>query len=431
MNDIIEKSNSLIGEKYYYTKHKSGLDIYLMPKKLTTSYAILGVKYGSLYDRFVKGNGETVEVPSGIAHFLEHKMFENEDGVDTFERFAALGAQANAYTSFDVTAYLFSCTDNFSQSLDVLLDFVTHPYFTDETVNKEQGIIAQEIRMGEDSPGRALIFEMLKSLYHVNNVKNEIAGTVGSIAEITAPLLYDCYNTFYNLNNMALCVAGDRTMEEVLASADRVLKESPAFSIEPYLPSEPEEVVRDRYSRSMQVASPLFAVGVKNSMISDDPRERMKQSAAISVIFDTLFGKSSDFYNGLYGEGKVNGTVDIWSEHNRAFSFVCLSGEAKDPEVVYSEFKKVARNAAEHGLDPDDFRRCKRVMYSGFVSSFDSTEEMAGELLDYLTDGGDMLDYTDVCASLDIEYTNGLARELFRESHYTLMTVLPLEEEKE
>ena len=428
MSEIIEKKNALIGEKYFYTKHKSGLDIYFIPKKLSTAYAVIGVKYGSLYDSFKKGgSGELVRVPSGIAHFLEHKMFENEDGVDTFERFAKLGAQANAFTSFDITAYLFSCTDRFGESLDVLFDFVTHPYFTEDTVNKEQGIIAQEIRMGDDNPGRALVFGMLRSLYKVNNVRNEVAGTVESISEITAPLLYDCYDTFYNLNNMALCVSGDLTMDEILSSADRMLKEAEPFDVEPYLPDEPEEAVRERSSRRMQVANPLFAVGIKNSLISRDPRERMKQSAAISVICDTLFGKSSEFFNRMYEEGAVTGTVDIWTEHNRAFSFICLSGEAPDPEKVYSEFKKTASRAVENGLDPVDFTRCKRVMYSGFVSSFDNTEEIAGEFLDYLTDGGDMLDYSDICASLDLEYTNALIKELFKPSHYTLMTVLPLE----
>ena len=153
MSDVIVKHNDLIGEKYYYTKHKSGLDIYLVPKKLSTSYAVLGTHYGSVDNRFKKkSDPDFTVVPDGIAHFLEHKMFENEDGVDTFERFAALGAQANAYTSFDMTAYLFSCTDNFKESLEVLLDYVTHPYFTEKTVEKEQGIIAQEIRMGEDNP---------------------------------------------------------------------------------------------------------------------------------------------------------------------------------------------------------------------------------------------------------------------------------------
>ena len=153
MNNVIEKSSALLREKYYYVKHKSGLDIYVFPKKMASTYALFGTKYGSVDSRFKKlSDPDFIEVPAGIAHFLEHKMFENEDGVDTFARFAKTGAQANAYTSFGITAYLFSATERVYESLDILLDYVTHPYFTKENVDKEQGIIAQEIRMCEDNP---------------------------------------------------------------------------------------------------------------------------------------------------------------------------------------------------------------------------------------------------------------------------------------
>ena len=430
MSNIITKENSLIGEKYYYTKHKSGLDIYLVPKKLSTSYAIIGTRYGSVDNRFKKKNDpEFTVVPDGIAHFLEHKMFENEDGVDTFERFAALGAQANAYTSFDMTAYLFSCTQNFNQSLEVLLDYVTHPYFTEQTVEKEQGIIAQEIRMGEDNPGRALLFGMLKSLYHKHNVRIEIAGTVESISKITAPLLYSSYNTFYNLNNMALCISGDVEMDDVLSVADKVLKPAEPFEIESVAEPEPEEVARSRFSRKMQVSKPIFAIGVKNIAISDDPVERMRESAAISIMTDILFSKSSEFYNKLYEDGLITGDLDIWDEHNRSYSFVCLSGESHDPEAVYARFLDLVSQVEVNGLSEEKFIRCKRIMYSSFVRSFDSTDEIANNFLSYVFDGGDMLDYSDVIASLELEYTNELFRRIFKQAHYNLTTVMPLDGE--
>ncbi len=430
MSNIVTKENALIGEKYYYTKHKSGLDIYLVPKKLSTSYAIIGTRYGSVDNRFKKkSDPDFTVVPDGIAHFLEHKMFENEDGIDTFERFAALGAQANAYTSFDMTAYLFSCTQRFAESLEVLLDYVTHPYFTDQTVEKEQGIIAQEIRMGEDNPGRALLFGMLKSLYHKHNVRIEIAGTVESISKITAPLLYSSYNTFYNLNNMALCVSGDVEMDTVLEVADKVLKTAEPFEIESVAEPEPENVANPRFSRNMQVSKPIFAIGVKNTAISDDADERMRESAAISVMTDILFGKSSEFYNKLYEDGLITGDLDIWDEHNRSYSFVCLSGESNDPEAVYKRFLDYTEEIKTKGLDEEEFIRCKRIMYSSFVRSFDSTDEIANNFLSYVFDGGDMLDYSDVVASLDIEYANELFRRIFKDGHYNLTTVMPLDGE--
>lgn len=430
MSNIITKENALIGEKYYYTKHKSGLDIYLVPKKLSTSYAVIGTRYGSVDNRFKKkSDAEFTVVPDGIAHFLEHKMFENEDGVDTFERFAALGAQANAYTSFDMTAYLFSCTQKFAESLEVLLDYVTHPYFTEQTVEKEQGIIAQEIRMGEDNPGRALLFGMLKSLYHKHNVRIEIAGTVESISKITAPLLYSSYNTFYNLNNMALCVSGDVEMNTILDVADRILKPAEPFEIESVAEPEPENVASPRFSRQMQVSKPIFAIGVKNTFISADPDERMRESAAISVMTDILFGKSSEFYNKLYEDGLITGDLDIWDEHNRSYSFVCLSGESNDPEAVYKRFLDYVEEIKTKGMDEEEFTRCKRIMYSSFVRSFDSTDEIANNFLSYVFDGGDMLDYSDVVASLDINYANELFARIFKEGHFNLTTVMPLDAE--
>lgn len=431
MSEIIRKKSELAGEEYYYTKHKSGLEIYLIPKKMSSVYAILGVKYGSIYDRFKKRSDDSyVCVPDGVAHFLEHKMFENEDGVDTFERFSALGAQANAYTTFGLTAYLFSCTRNFDRALDTLLDFVTHPYFTEENVSKEQGIIAQEIRMGDDNPGRALIFGMLNSMYKNCNVAKEVAGTVESISEITPALLYDCYRVFYNLNNMILCVSGDLTMDDILASADRVLDVAEPFDIEFDIPDEQESVVRDVSVRKMQVANPLFAIGIKNSTISPDPSERMRQAAAISVILDTLFGKSSEFFNSLYENGYLSGNIDIWDEHESTYSFACLSGEGRDPDHVYDVFKKICADAVENGLDAEEFTRCKRVFYAGLVSSFDSTEEIANNLLDYAVAGEDIFEDINVFAELDIAYVNEMIKKLFVEDHFTLMKILPLEEEQ-
>ncbi|MBE6573081.1 MAG: insulinase family protein [Ruminococcaceae bacterium] len=430
MNNIIERSNSLLGEKYYYIKHKSGLDVYVFPKKMASTYALFGTKYGSVDCRFKKaGDKDFIEVPDGIAHFLEHKMFENENGEDTFARFAKTGAQANAYTSFGMTAYLFSATDKVYESLDILLDFVTHPYFTAETVEKEQGIIAQEIRMCEDNPGRALTFGMLQSMYKDHNVRIEIAGTVDSIAEITPELLYSCYNTFYNLNNMALVVCGDVDVASVLECADRNLKKSEPFDVISEAKPEQAQVVEKRRCYKMQVSMPMFSIGVKDIDISADPDERMKKSAAMSVISDMLFGKSSTFYNELYDEGVISGSLDPWASHNKSYSFLSISGEAKDPEEVYSRFALLVEQTKKTGLNKEDFERCKRVMYAGMVKSFDSTEEIANNFLDYVFDDGDILEFTDFMGNLEYDYTNELFKSMFRCEYYTMTTVVPVDKE--
>lgn len=427
---ITVKENAAIGEKYYYIKHTSGLDIYVVPKKLSTYFAMFGTKYGSVNSKFrIKGEEEFTEVPDGIAHFLEHKMFENEDGVDTFARFAETGASANAYTSFLCTMYLFSCTDRFDDSLEILLDYVSKPYFTEQSVQKEQGIIAQEIRMGEDNPGHALLFGMLKAMYKHHNCRIDIAGTVESISKIDHNLLYKCYNTFYNLGNMALCVSGDVTPEQVIAVADKVLKPQVTHEVENFWQEEAPEVYKPTFSRRMQVAKPLFAIGVKDVEISADPYERMKKNAALTVLENMLFGGASEYYNELYKEGLISHNFGAWHEHNREFSIVVVQGDANEPEKVYERFKEYINKMKREGLSKEDFERCRRVMYSNFVKSFDNTGEIVNNFLsNFVFDGGDMLDYAETIRGLDFEYTSAVFDSVFQDSHYTLSTVLPLEE---
>ena len=229
---INQITNEKLGETVYTAVHPSGLEIRVMPKKgYDSAYAVFGVKYGSIDTAVKNESGEFETIPEGTAHFLEHKLFESEE-LDAFERFAKTGASANAYTSFDKTCYLFSCSGNFKQNLDILLDFVRHPYFTQKTVEKEQGIIGQEIRMYRDVPDWRVLFNLLCAMYKNHPVRIDIAGTEESIAEISADLLYKCYENFYNLGNMALAVAGNVTVEEVIESADRLLTKDEEFSID-------------------------------------------------------------------------------------------------------------------------------------------------------------------------------------------------------
>jgi len=424
-NNVIVTESSLLKEKYYKVKHKSGLDIYVFPKELTTSYAMFGTNYGSIHNRFkTKNDSEFTVVPDGIAHFLEHKMFENEDGEDTFAKYARTGASANAYTSFEKTVYLFSCTENIYESLEILLDFVTHPYFTPETVQKEQGIIAQEIRMGEDNPGRALLFGMLKSLYATNPVRLEIAGTVESISEITSDILYKCYNTFYNLNNMALVVCGQYTVDGVLEVADHILKEQEDEGIVCEAAEEPDGIVNAEVRRKMHVAKPLFAMGIKNPNPVKDPTERLKYALGVEIANNILFGQSGELFNSLYSEGLINGSLDPWSENTSSYSFNCLSGESDKPEEV---FKRIAEYVPTCKIDKEDFERNKRMLYARFAKSFDSTEDIASTMIDTIIDGGELFEYTDVLESIDIEYVESLIKKLFDPKYYTLTVIEPLD----
>ena len=242
-NTLVE--SKLLRDSYRCVKHASGLTVFIYPKaEMRSTYAVFGTRYGSIDKVFKRSDEDKAETtPAGIAHFLEHKLFESEDG-DAFGRYAEIGASANAYTSFETTRYLFSCTENAEQALEILLDFVQSPYFTKQTVEKELGIIGQEIKMYDDDPQWRMMFSLLRAMYHTHPIKDDIAGTVESIAEITPEYLYRCYNTFYNLNNMALCVCGNCTEEEVLALCDKMLKKSEPVEVDRVFEEEPDTIVQ-------------------------------------------------------------------------------------------------------------------------------------------------------------------------------------------
>ncbi len=427
MNKTEIKTNEFLGESYTKIEHNSGLDIYIFPKKLTTAFAVFGTKYGSIDNKFrLKGEKDYTEVPNGIAHFLEHKLFDNENGPDTFSRYAEVGANANAFTSFDKTAYLFSCTENFKESLEILLDFVTKPYFTDKTVKKEQGIIGQEIRMGEDNPSRVLFFNLMKAVYESHPVNISIAGTVDSIAKIDADLLYKCYNTFYNLRNMVLCISGDVDMQTVIEVADKMLKKSEECEIERWQSKEKDCVVKDYIEAKMQVAKPLFDIGIKDNDISADPIERLKKAAGMAVIDEMLFSKSGRLFNELYDEGLISGNFDFGYTVSESFSFNEISGESSDPLKVFDRLKKYVKEKQKNGLDREEFERCKKVIFADFIKSFDSTEEIACEMMSYIFEGCDMFDYADVVRELTFEYTEGLLMKMFDDEFYAISVVSPV-----
>ncbi len=418
--------NNRIGEKYYYKKHKSGLDIYVIPKNHGTGYAVFGTKFGSIDNHFKVG-GKEITVPDGIAHFLEHKMFENEDGVDTFKRYAEYGASANAYTSSDITVYLFSATANMTENLEILLDFVSHPYFTKETVDKEQGIIGQEIRMYDDNPNWRLYFNMLRAMYKNHPVSIDTAGTVETIAEITAETLHETYATFYNLHNMALCVCGNLSPEEVEKVCDKVLHKAPELSVERIYPDEPKEVNLPEICEKMQVSMPMFSVGIKDPVQFEEGEALAKKSAQMSIILRVIFGKASDFYSRLYEEGLINGSFSAGFDAHAAFSYSEISGLAKDPDKVYHEIKQEIAKYREKGITEEEFNRAKRALYAASVRTFDSTDDIANSFLSYLFCGCNLLSEADTIADVTLDDVNKRLETAFPDNAFVISKVLPLE----
>ena len=434
MADFKVKENQMLDEKYFTFTHKSGLEVFVFPKKMTTKYAIFATRYGAVDNKFKYADDkEFTVVPDGIAHFLEHKMFECENGIDAFELYAKTGANANAFTSNNITAYIFSCTENFYESLEILLDFVTHPYFTEKTVEKEQGIIGQEIKMYEDHPGVRMHRELMKALYKENKMRIDVAGTVESIAEITAETLYKCYNIFYNLRNMTLCICGDVDLERIEATCDKILSVAEPFNIvrDPESENEPREVYKKKTVCKLDVSKPLFSIGIKDSDIPKEPKERTKKAYATEILDEILFSQSSEFYNNLYSQNLIAQDLSSGCEVGKNYSFNVISSESSDPDKVYSMFLDYIEETKKKGLDKEAFELSKRTVYASNIKSFDSVEDIGNNFMFNYFDGADILDTPEIINSITYEYVEELFNNSFKEEYYALCVVEPLGKEQD
>lgn len=399
--------NNLMREEYFYMKHPSGLDIYVHPKKdYNSNYAVLGTNFGSINNRFRKqGESSYTVVPDGIAHYLEHKLFESKEG-DAFELFAKTGASANAYTSFEKTAYLFSCTGNFEESLNILLDFVQSPYFTEKNVEKERGIIGQEIKMYEDSPEWKVLINLLGAMYKNHPVKNDIAGSVESIAKITPQMLYECYNTFYNLHNMALCVVGNVNPETVFTAADKKLKYSPKVEVERFFPEETLEIVKSETVQNFDISSPIFSLGFKEN-IPQNYRISTKELVYTDLILQCISSRTSDMYQELLNKELIN-TSSFANEYfeGPGYASIIFSGESKNPRKAAEIIKKHLQKIKQNGIDKKLFDRIKKSVYGQSLSVFNSVSAVANLALDFSLSGKDIFGYIDILENASVEKVN-------------------------
>ncbi len=406
-------SSKRLGENYLRIQHKSGLTLLLCPMDgYSTAYAMFGTKYGSIDTSFkTSEEKDFITVPEGIAHYLEHKLFESEDG-DAFARYAATGASANAFTSFDRTAYLFSCTDQFRESLEILLDFVTHPYFTKETVEKEQGIIGQEISMYDDNPDWRVYFNLLGALYQNNPVRIDIAGTKETIAKINAELLYKCYDTFYNLNNMVLTIAGNFDVDTVLELADKILKPSKNVTVERAPVEEPEGVFQKEVIQNLPVATPLFQLGFKGK--SYNSAQNIRNQVLDEILLDIVAGECTPLYRRLYDGGFINQTFMGEVMVSRDYLAVIYSGESKDPKRVYEELCKEIKRIQAEGIDPEMFARCKKATYGRYIGMYGKVEAVSSlMMLTHFAGLDNMYELLDIVADATVEQLTQRLKEDF------------------
>lgn len=421
--------NEKLGDYYFEFQHASGLTILVYPKEgYTSTYAVIGTNYGSV-DTFIRNQeGKPTRIVEGTAHYLEHKLFESEE-LDAFARFAKTGASSNAYTSFDKTCYLFSCSDHFNENLEILLDFVTHPYFTAETVQKEQGIIGQEIRMYQDEPGWQVMFNLLRCLYHNHPVKIDIAGTVESISHIDADLLYQCYNQFYSLENMVLAVVGDVTCGQVIDVADKVLQKSDGQPTKRMDYNEPSSIVTDYVEEQFPVTMPSFMLGFKETHRT--PLRSLKEKLITGLLLDYIAGDTSELYNRLLNEGLINGTFGYEYFTGPGYALTLFAGDSRDPKRVAEEIKKTIRKVKEEGLDKTEFTRLIKSSYGRSVMGYNDIDGLANELVSSYFEGYHLFDELDIYQSLTVEEAEEQLRHQMQEEYSALSLVLPQSAEEE
>lgn len=402
-------------ETVYREQLPSGLTVEVVPKPgYRKHYATFATRYGSVDNCFViPGERTEMRAPDGVAHFLEHKMFEQADG-NVFERFAALGASVNAATTYTSTTYLFSTSEHFSECLELLLNFVQQPWFTPESVRKEQGIIAQEIRMYEDNPEWRLQDNLMKALYHHHPVRIDIAGTVESIQRIDPDILYLCHRTFYHPGNMVVLVVGDVGPEEVVAQvSDNIGRRGyePRPPVERRYPAEPPAPNERRRSERLRVSLPLVALGFKDRPATPGP-QLLVRSTAVDLALRAILGRSSELYNALYDEGLIDDSFGASYMAEVGYAHVIMGGETREPERLADALRAGIGRARERGIPAEDFERLRRAALGNFIAALQSPELIAHQATADFFRGFELFDRYDVLKAITLEQVNAGLREV-------------------
>lgn len=417
-------------EELYYEKLTNGLDVYILPKKgFNKTYATFTTKYGSIDNHFKPpGKTEHVKVPDGIAHFLEHKLFEKEDG-DVFQQFSRQGASANAFTSFTRTAYLFSSTSHVEENLETLMDFVQEPYFTESTVEKEKGIIGQEITMYDDNPDWRLYYGVIENMFKSHPVKIDIAGTKESISHITKDMLYECYNTFYHPSNMLLFVVGAVEPEQIM----KQIKDNQAkrdYTVQPEIDrqfeAEMEEVAEKKQVLKMNVQTPKCIVGIKAPPSTRQGQEMLKYELSQNIMLDILFGKSSPGYTELYSEGLIDDSFSYDFSQEQGFGFAMAGGDTTDPEKLTEKITAILlEGKTGSSFNEENLGRARKKKIGAFLRAINSPEYIANQFTRYAFNDMDLFEVVPVLESITVEDIKAAAASLIDEKRFTVCQVVP------
>lgn len=417
-------------EELFYEKMDNGLQVYILPKKgFNKTYATFTTKYGSIDNHFVPlDKTDYIKVPDGIAHFLEHKLFEKEDG-DVFQQFSRQGASANAFTSFTRTAYLFSSTSEVEKNLETLIDFVQDPYFSEKTVEKEKGIIGQEITMYDDNPDWRLYFGLIQNLYKNHPVNIDIAGTIESITPITKDLLYECYHTFYHPSNMLLFIVGPIDAEAIMNQvrenqAKKEYKDQP--EIQRKFEDEPAEVAEKKQVMEMNVQSSKCLVGIKALHVDQSGDALLKNELTMNVLLDLLFGKSSENYNQLYSDGLIDETFSYDYTQEQGFGFAMIGGDTGEPDKLAEKVEKMLLEILDSkSITEEQLERAKKKKIGSFLRSVNSPEYIANQFTRYAFNDMNLFDVVPMLEKISLQDMNLLAKEVIAKERFSVCQVVP------
>ena len=412
--------NLNVKEKMYIEKMKNGLTVIIVPKENTNKkYAIIGTHFGSIDNEFIiPGEEKNTKIPDGVAHFLEHKMFEQENGKNSLDVLSNLGVDANAYTTNDYTAYLIEGTNNFEEAFKELMNYVQHPYFTDENVKKEQGIIAQEINMYQDDPGTQVYMGALKCMYNNNPINIDIAGSVESISNINKEILYNCYNTFYNPSNMCLVLCGN--FEPIKMVEENLIEKEQQGEIKRIYPEEKPEIKEKEAENTMNISQPIFVIGIKENA---DKVASAKKILTVEILLEILLGKSSELYKKLYENKDLIILPDFEYEFSQEYSHIIISGQAKDPKKILSEIQKQIEKYENEGINEEEFERIKKKMYGEYVMQYNDVDIIARNVLADYFKGIQPFEFIEEFKTLNLEYANKIFKEVIKKENMVISIV--------
>ncbi|TCS92577.1 EF-P 5-aminopentanol modification-associated protein YfmH [Hazenella coriacea] len=422
-----------VQETLYHEKLDNGLEVYLLPRSgFSKTYATFTTKYGSIDNTFQVPGKEKISVPDGIAHFLEHKMFEQESGEDVFQQFSRQGASANAFTSFTRTAYLFSCTENVEQNINILLNYVQSPYFTDQNVEKEKGIIGQEIRMYDDNPDWRSYFGLIEAMYQEHPVKIDIAGTVESIAKITKETLYTCYETFYHPSNMLLFMVGPIDPQQMITlikenQAQKPFK--PQAEIQRFFEKEPDEVAQKVNEMRLSVGVSKVMCGFKEGReaVGKTGEELLKQELTTSILLDVMIGSGSELYQSLYDDGLIDDNFGFDYSLEQGYGFSMMGGDSSDPDRFLERIQKEIPAFVEKGISEDEFERIRRKKIGQSLRSLNSSESIANQFTSYRFNDSDLFRIIPLLEEITLEDVNQRMIEHIQWNRFAVSLVRPLQ----